>query len=81
VNQEFTRQSETLFWRAARQFEEFVAPGDVGPLVFDTQAVWSLLSRLPTVTGPVTANFKYDGDSQRIRATINGGLDTVFIGN
>src|SRR4030065_1312289 len=32
-------------------------------------------------TGPMTANFKYDGDSQRIRATINGGLDTVFIGN
>ena len=45
-------------------------------------------NRLATVSGPVTANFKYDGDtgfagasSKRVRATINGGLDTVFIGN
>jgi len=40
------------------------------------------------VTGPVTANFKYDGGagfagagSQRVRATINGGNNTEFIGN
>ncbi len=33
------------------------------------------------MTGPVTANFKYDGDNKRVHATINGGLDTVFIGN
>ncbi len=44
-------------------------------LIYDAE------NRLATVTGPVTANFKYDGDGKRVRATINGGLDTVFIGN
>jgi RHS repeat-associated protein len=38
-------------------------------------------NRLTSVTGPVTANFKYDGDGKRVRATVNGGTDTVFIGN
>jgi len=28
-------------------------------------------NRLATVTGPVTANFKPDGDSKRLRAAIN----------
>ena len=49
-------------------------------LIYDSE------NRLATVSGPVTANFKYDGDtgfagasSKRVRATINGGLDTVFI--
>jgi YD repeat-containing protein len=38
-------------------------------------------NRLITVTRPATANFKYDGDNKRVRATINGRLDTIFIGN
>ena len=34
-------------------------------LIYDAE------NSLATVSGPVTANFKYDGDSKRVRAAIN----------
>ena len=37
-------------------------------------------NRLVGVTGAVTANFKYDGDGNRVQGTL-GGVTTTYIGN
>jgi YD repeat-containing protein len=33
---------------------------------------WDHANRLTDVTGSATANFKYDGDGNRVKATVNG---------